>query len=258
MKNLVLVLTISTLLYGADTWAQGRDWSDRLFLAFNAGYQTASQGFAVTDSQTVSFEEATAAFQADGKSDFVYDVGGGVRLVGNLGVGASYSVYETTLDSTFELSLPHPLFFNSNATDSLAVPLARKENALHISAIYVFPIASKLQIGVLGGPTRFSYQQESIADVLIHASLSNDLDFNIDLSDPEIENLEGSAWGYHVGADVTYLFNDHIGVGGLVRYARASSDVQNSLETTRTEMSNTSASLDLGGLQVLAGLRIRF
>jgi hypothetical protein len=86
----------------------------------------------------------------------------------------------------------------------------------------------------------------------------NPVDFDVVIVDPEIETLKDSAWGYHVGADVAYLFTKHIGVGGLIRYSRASADVENLLESARTGSSNTSASLDLGGLQVLAGVRIRF
>ncbi len=253
-----LVLSSSSLSAQADDEDhERRKWTDRVFVNVNAGYQTASSGFEYRDTQTIFEEEASADVAADGKSDFAFDVGGGVRLFDNLGVGVSYSRYDTKLDSVLEASIPHPILFNMPAVDSLEVPLARKEDALHISAVYTIPVTSKFQIGLLGGPTHFRYEQEAISTFMIHLRLDFP-EFTIDLRDPVLTTLEGSAWGYHVGADVTYLFTDHIGVGGLVRYSRASTDVENPLEAGRTMTSNTSASLELGGLQLLAGVRIRF
>lgn len=258
--SILVCLVLSSSFLSAQTNDEDnkrRKWTDRIFVNVSAGYQTASSGFEYRDTQTIFEEEASADVAADGKSDFAFDVGGGVRLFDNLGVGISYSRYDTKLDSVLEASIPHPIFFNMPSVDSLEVPLARKEDALHISAVYTIPVTSKFQIELLGGPTRFRYEQEAISTFMINLQL-DPTEFTIDLRDPTLTTLEGSAWGYHVGADLTYLFTDRIGVGGLVRYSRGSSSVENALEALRTQTSNTSASLDLGGLQLLAGVRIRF
>jgi hypothetical protein len=264
-KLLNTIVTISLLTMGNHVFAQCNDnpeekkrWEDRVFVNLSAGYQTASQGFEYRDTQVIFFEEASAQVTADGKNDFAFDIGGGVRLVQNLGVGISYSRYRTDQTGDLAVSIPHPWFYNEHAFDNLDVPLKRTEKALHIDAVYMFPLTERLQLAVFGGPTRFQYEQEVVEDFGLSSSIETDMSFNIELEEPLLRTLEGSVWGYNVGADVIYLFSRNVGVGGLVRYSRASTDVENAFMTTRTEMSNTASKLELGGLQVFAGLRMRF
>ena len=55
---------------------------------------------------------------------------------------------------------------------------------------------------------------------------------------------------HHAGADVAWQFSSSIGVGGMVRYSRAS--------TTVSATNNTSVDVKVGGLQVGGGIRFRF
>ena len=59
--------------------------------------------------------------------------------------------------------------------------------------------------------------------------------------------------GGNVGVDVTYMLPDMIGVGGLIRYTAASIS-----PTAPDGVTITPTSIDVGGLQVGGGLRLRF
>jgi hypothetical protein len=65
-------------------------WRGRGFLSASTGVQTASPNFGYDYSATMFYETAKAGLDIPGKTGIVFDFGGGVRLVKNLGVGVVY------------------------------------------------------------------------------------------------------------------------------------------------------------------------
>ena len=59
-----------------------------------------------------------------------------------------------------------------------------------------------------------------------------------------------STTGGHVGADIAVYFADRVGIGGTVRVSRGSVDVDASDGDT--------VAIDVGGVQMSGGLRLRF
>ena len=59
-----------------------------------------------------------------------------------------------------------------------------------------------------------------------------------------------STTGGHVGADMAVYFSDWVGIGGTVRISRGSVDVDASDGGT--------VAIDVGGVQMSGGLRLRF
>ena len=59
-----------------------------------------------------------------------------------------------------------------------------------------------------------------------------------------------STTGGHVGADIAVYFSDRVGIGGTVRVSRGSVDVDASDGDT--------VAIDVGGVQMSGGLRLRF
>lgn len=233
-------------------------WEDRVFVHAGGGYQIDNKGFSYEDSQVIFEELATAGFDVKGTNDFVWEVGGGVRIVNNLGVGVTYTQYNAEENGLLTVTIPHPVFFNMPETSTLEVPAKREEKVVHIEIAYVFPLGSKVQLRAFGGPSHFDFKQGAVADVMLNGSLNDFLEFSVDLSNPIRKDVSGTVWGYNLGADLSVLFSKNIGVGGAFRWSRASTDVENVLEFTRTETPNTSASIDLGGFQLLGGIRLRF
>ena len=64
--------------------------------------------------------------------------------------------------------------------------------------------------------------------------------------------------GGNVGVDVTYMLTDMIGVGGLIRYTAASISPDKLAPEGVSEWEPKPTSIDVGGLQVGGGLRLRF
>ena len=59
-----------------------------------------------------------------------------------------------------------------------------------------------------------------------------------------------SSWGYNVGADVSIYLSRHVGIGAVAQLARGT--------TSLTGTGGGVISIDVGGLQVGGGLRLRF
>ena len=59
-----------------------------------------------------------------------------------------------------------------------------------------------------------------------------------------------SVTGYHVGVDAAFFLSRHIGLGGLVRFSRASVDFASE--------DGGLVPMDLGGVHLSGGLRVRF
>ena len=76
-----------------------------------------------------------------------------------------------------------------------------------------------------------------------------------------------NTWGYHGGADVTYLLARHIGIGTTVRYSRASHNTVNYLAATGdlfengvwgAAESNGTVDMKHGGFHWNGGVSVRF
>ena len=59
-----------------------------------------------------------------------------------------------------------------------------------------------------------------------------------------------TGWGGHVGVDVVVSLSDHVGLGGIMRYTRATAELRSPDKAT--------FSVKAGGLQVGGGLRLSF
>jgi hypothetical protein len=178
----------------------------------------------------------------------VFDVGGGVRIWRNLGVGfsLSYTTQDDTLDIT--TTVPHPFFFNQARTvTGQQAGAVRQETGAHIQAVWMIPATSHVQIGVFGGPRFIMAKQGIVTTVQVTETYPYDTATFASADAPEQSR---NATGFNVGVDGSYIFNKRIGVGGVARFTRA--------QTTFTLADGGTVSVDLGGAQLAAGLRVRF
>jgi hypothetical protein len=69
-------------------------------------------------------------------------------------------------------------------------------------------------------------------------------------SDAPLQTVKGDAWGFSLGADVGWMFTRNVGLGGMVRYARA---------TVALEPAGRDAlDVDVGGAYAGGGVRVVF
>jgi hypothetical protein len=182
------------------------------------------------------------------------DLSGGVRVVGHLGVGVRFEAanYDETVG--LGVSIPSPYFFNTVATagSTTSPPLHRRDRYVDVSAQYSIPITNKVTLSVFGGPTYFHVSQDMVSVIHYLQTASSIIRLNaVTIHTFTSQEVSGSTWGGHAGADIAFFFTDHVGVGGGGRYNAGTVKVTDPLSAQQTD-------LKVGFGEFGAGLRLRF
>ncbi len=243
----VIGMVCSVLALPADGSGQQRTQDSRGFVTVSGGYQVSSTDFSGSVIFPVNAEAVTAT------SDYVidagpfFDISGGVRVWRNLVVGGGVSQFTQDGEAAVAAGVPHPFFFGQDRPVSGTAIATRKETAVHIQAQWVIPVSDAVDVAVFGGPTFFTVEQDFVSGI----DFTDVFPFETAtfVSAP-VEQQSGSAVGFHVGADVAVYVTRYVGVGGLVRWSRATVDFLSSDGDTM--------SVETGGVHVGGGLRLRF
>jgi hypothetical protein len=224
-------------------------WTDHARVSINAGIQQpASTTFTSTTTKSVFLETASINTTYDVPKSQFFDGGVLVRVKGGFGVGVAVSSFSKSSVATISGSIPHPFFFNTPRTlTGSATSLERSETGVHIQAAYV--VSSKhVDVAISGGPTLFNVSQDLVADVAYADVYPYD---SVTFTSATISKASATKLGFNVGADVGVKFSKNIGVGGLIRFSRA---------TVNVPLTGTAAgvSADVGGLQAGGGVRLYF
>lgn len=225
--------------------AQTMQWTDKGYISVNGGGQAGSDTLATSSTFTLYDENASVTTSQKVKGGGIFDIGGAYRVWGhNLLAGVSYT--HTSSDSTVDLSatLPHPFFFDQPRTVTSSQSGAKhSEDTVHIAAIWMIPVANKLDIGIFGGPSIFNVKQDTVTNVTVTETA--------DLTKPAVSapltRVSKTGAGGNFGVDVQYMVAKKWGVGGLMRFAIGS-----------VEIPGATDKLKVGGFQVGAGGRFRF
>jgi hypothetical protein len=175
---------------------------------------------------------------------------------GTFGPGIGFGVRFIRVKSEYvpgmAIEIPHPGFFNRHATDAdvLSTALERNDLDLDFFVLYDVPTAEEWRVRVFGGPTYFRVKQEMIGEIRYEQFVFGQSN-TVNITEGRFNEIEGSAWGFNVGADIAYFFTRHVGVGGVVRF-------NNGTVTVDEPLSGEDADLDAGRTTFGAGLRLRF
>jgi hypothetical protein len=228
--------------------AAAQSTGDRGYVTFNAGFQPKTPDLTDTSRFDLYAETATVDMRYPGKEGIVFDGGAGMRLWKRLGAGVSASYRTSESRLTVSGSLPHPFFIDRPRTfDGETSGIARTETGVHLQALYFVPSRGRWRVVLGAGPSYFSAEQELADEARYDDEYPHD---EVTFRDPVVRVFSGSKIGFNVGGDVTFLFGRRFGVGGLVRYAAATIDLDGP--------DNRRIDLDAGGLQAGAGVRILF
>lgn len=230
------------------TAAARRAGPPRFHVTIGGGSQLTTTEF--DDSFTFQLHQETGSSRVTYpiETGFLFDVGGGVRLTRQLGVGVAVSHFAASGTVAASSTLPHPFFFQqpreiSGEDDGVE----RTETGVHIQAQYMLPLRGKLQVMLMGGPSILQVNQDIVTDVNYREQYPFDTATFLDV---DAERATGSAVGFHAGADIRWMFARQVGAGVLLRFTRAS--VELDAPDSRT------LKVDAGGAHVAAGLRIVF
>lgn len=252
---IAFVFSLSLLVFSIDAAAQGtpsRGWLDVNFLGVRS--QQEEQSVAWTTrlfGETASVAAAYPKIEGIGKA---IEIGGGVRFGsgGPVGIGVHFDAANIRQIVGLAATIPHPLFFNRAATGvGVSGELERKDRAVDFQVTYFVPSSSAWALRIFGGPTFFSLEEERVSTVRyqqVFTVLGGNV---ITITPPDVANVDGSSWGFNVGADIGVFFSRHVGVGGTVRFNRGQVNLDDPL--SGLEVQREAGHVVFGG-----GLRLRF
>ena len=217
------------------------------FVGIDAGYQSAPAATTTTATYTLNLEDASVTATYEGNPGPVFGARGGIRVWKGLAIGGGVAVFRQTGNAQVSARLPHPFYLNDHREGTITLGgFDRRETLVALEASWIVQAGSRTDVMVFGGPAFFTASRTVAGEVRYTESYPYD---EISITDAERRSESASATGFTVGADVSYRFSRTVGVGGLVRYARASASFGSGSET---------AAVDLGGLQASGGIRFRF
>jgi Outer membrane protein beta-barrel domain len=222
----------------------------RVWIGANAGYQASTTEFDDSFTFTIYQETGTTRVTYPIDAGFAFDVGGGVRLWRGLGAGIAVSRF--TRDGTVSTtsSVPHPLFLAQNRqVEGDADAIRREETGIHIQAQYTIPLSRTLQLTLMGGPSVLQVNQAVVTNVNYSQEYPYD---TATLSGVDSTRIKDSATGFNAGADLRWMLSRSFGIGGVVRFSRATIDLEVNTPANRT------ISVDAGGVYLGAGVRFAF
>jgi hypothetical protein len=220
--------------------AQTMQWTDKGYVTVNGGAQVGSDNLDSTSTFTLYDETASVTTAQKVKGGGFFDLGGAYRVWGrNVLAGLSYSHTSSDSNATVNASIPDPLVTDRprNVTTSLS-GAKHSENALHLDAIYMIPVAAKTDVGVFGGPTIFFVKQQTVSTL---TATEPGPTVSAPLTDSDKTTV-----GINFGVDVQYMIAKKWGVGGLARYSWGSAD-----------LGGSAGKLKVGGFQIGGGFRWR-
>ena len=232
---------LTALLVAAPAAAQ----EGRIAASINFGVQSGSEDFTQRMTPTIYDETATLDVAQTAENGPLFDIGGTYMAFGNIGFGLSWSRTSGDGDAAVAAQIPDPAVFDRpRAASTSASGLDHSENAVHLQVLYRFAASPKLDVTVGIGPTFFSVNQEVVETVDVTESGATPT------ISARVAEASDSPVGVNFGADITYMVTNRIGAGVLLRYAAGSADL--------STPNGSEFSLDAGGFQFGAGLRVRF
>lgn len=216
-------------------------WTDKGFLNVTGGIQAGSHTLATGTTFDLYDELATVSTTQEISGGAFFDLSAGYKVWRNLALGAGYSWTSSKADAAVSASIPSTdVHDQPRAIPASAADLNHTEHGIHLMAVWMVPVTDKIDVGVSAGPTIFQVKQ--------------DLPGVLNISEPgptvtgvDLTEINKTTIGLNLGVDVTYMVNKRVGVGGLARYTWGSADLKGATEK-----------LTVGGLQIGAGVRVRF
>ncbi|MXZ73416.1 MAG: hypothetical protein F4Z04_18200 [Acidobacteria bacterium] len=171
------------------------------------------------------------------------------RLGGYFGLGLGFSRIDKPMTVQLDARVPHPYILSfPREFETFITGLTRREMGIDVQGQYWRALTDRLLLRGFAGPTIFIARQDAVTHIGTGDVMpSFDQAF---LTGHRVAVARATKLGYNIGADVTWLLNDRVGLGGGVRYSRAS--------ITSHDIPRTPVPFALGGPNLAGGLRLRF
>jgi hypothetical protein len=236
------------VMLGAAHRSSAQTNTDRLHITIDAGGQFSSNAVDVTTTKLVYLENATIHTSDEVRRGLLADAGVSWRLFGDVAVGVTGSWFIANHDGDITAGVPHPFFFKSPRTITGSAKLRREERAVHLQALYTIHATDAVDVALSGGPSFFQVRQDVATDIVFGDTYPYDAPTFISAS---TQRVSGNHTGFNAGVDVSVRLSRHAGLGGGVRFSRATVNVV-------VPNGGGTVSLDAGGAQAIGGLRLNF
>jgi hypothetical protein len=220
----------------------------RFSLGINGGFQAAANDFEDSFTFTRDQETGTTGTNYPVEGALTLDGGIGVRLWRGLGAGVALSRFRSDAVGSTSSSVPHPLFLQQHReVAGEAAGMARQETGVHLQVQYLAPLGRNVQLALIGGPSFVQVDQTLVIDANYSETYPYD---TATFEGVDSRRVTGSAAGFNVGADLRWMFTRNVGAGVLVRFTRATVDLD--------APDARAITVDAGGGQVGLGVRFAF
>jgi len=173
---------------------------------------------------------------------------GGGPVWHSLGIGFAVGYHKRNRAATIDAEIPHPYYYDTPRSASFTTaPLESREAVFGFPAIFMPPAFGPIKVLVFGGPSIFRITQTQVTNILVTEVAPYD---TVTINGVTSEDIKGTFWGYHAGADVAVFFTRSVGVGGGFRYSHGN------IKQCEQDAATTSGTA--GGVSVVAGVRFRF
>ena len=242
-------ITVAWLLAGpSPVMAQPASKPARFTIGVSGGVQQAAEEVSDRFSFAKNVETETVDVKYPMKPSGLIDLAAGYRVWKNIGVGVAVSATSGKGDADVTASVPHPFFFNQPRTVTGSESgIAHSETAVHLQLQYIVPATGRLHFTLEGGPSWVNVDHEIVTDVTVTESYPYD---TAAFGGAVTKSTKASALGFNAGIDVTWLFAESVGIGGIIRYTRADVDLE--------AVEGRSITMKAGGLQGGVGIRVLF
>ena len=177
-----------------------------------------------------------------------FDVGGALQVWRQLGVGVAYARFTHSDLGMGTGEVPHPFFASQcRLAPAELLSLEHRQRMTHLQILWTEPVWDRLDVTVSVGPSFINIAQAVLSGLEVSEVAAPYTTIRVD----ELTTAEQvvNTVGVHIGADATYMVTPKIGAGFYVRFVGGSADL-----TTLGDV----VSVDVGGVQTGAGIRVRF
>jgi hypothetical protein len=236
----VLTLVLAAGI-AAQAGAQQAPWNDRVFANISFGVQPGSEGVSRTVGFDLYEEQAAIRTASEVGSGPVFDIVAGGRVRERFGAALGLLFRSKDRGASIEGSIPDPAVFEQPRTVTMSLDgLEHSETWITPMFVWFHPLNEDFDAMIMAGPAFVRVKHDQLGAVNVSEGAGGP-DLSVTTS-----RVSKTAAGFSIGGDVRYLFTPNVGVGGFVRFARAAVDLADGV------------SLDVGGLQLGVGIRVRY
>jgi hypothetical protein len=221
---------------------------DRFTVSVGGGMALGTNDWSSKASWDSWAETATVDSRYKTSSGMAFQGALGYRFAKHFGVVFAAGRATRDVKAALEAKIPHPLFLERPRTVAADLPdLSYTELAFHLDLEWRI-VTGPFEIAAFAGPTLARVDTDAVQSLTVVESYPYDEATYQSAVTTGVRSNSG--FGFNAGASVAWLAVSHLDIGVEARYVRASVD----LAPTGGE----TFSLNAGGLQAAARLRVRF